>query len=230
MKVIEQEIAALKNTINEMWALVHQQIYNAGEAMLTGDKELAYKVLSRERRVNAFELKIDSDCEDIIALYAPVAIDLRFVLAMYKINTNLERLGDFAEGIARFVLNCKEPVLDPDLLKQLRLEEMQAQVLAMLELAKKALQEESQDLATSVFAKDNLLDEINAEATTILAGYIAKHPDSVLPCLNLVSVFRKLERSGDHITNIAEEIVFFIDAKVLKHSGKTDEHYPLSKK
>ena len=94
MKVIEQEIAALKNTINEMWALVHQQIYNAGEAMLTGDKELAYKVLSRERRVNAFELKIDSDCEDIIALYAPVAIDLRFVLAMYKINTNLERLGD----------------------------------------------------------------------------------------------------------------------------------------
>ena len=99
MKVIEQEIAALKNTINEMWALVHQQIYNAGEAMLTGDKELAYKVLSRERRVNAFELKIDSDCEDIIALYAPVAIDLRFVLAMYKINTNLERLGDFAESI-----------------------------------------------------------------------------------------------------------------------------------
>lgn len=105
MKVIEQEIAALKNTINEMWALVHQQIYNAGEAMLTGDKELAYKVLSRERRVNAFELKIDSDCEDIIALYAPVAIDLRFVLAMYKINTNLERLGDFAAKLARFSVN-----------------------------------------------------------------------------------------------------------------------------
>ena len=105
MKVIEQEIAALKNTINEMWALVHQQIYNAGEAMLTGDKELAYKVLSRERRVNAFELKIDSDCEDIIALYAPVAIDLRFVLAMYKINTNLERLGDFASVLFFVVEN-----------------------------------------------------------------------------------------------------------------------------
>ena len=95
MKVIEQEIHSLKNSISEMWALVHQQLYNAGEAMLTGDKELAYKVISRERRVNAFELKIDSDCEDIIALYAPVAIDLRFVLAMYKINTNLERPGRF---------------------------------------------------------------------------------------------------------------------------------------
>ena len=108
MKVIEQEIHSLKNSISEMWALVHQQLYNAGEAMLTGDKELAYKVISRERRVNAFELKIDSDCEDIIALYAPVAIDLRFVLAMYKINTNLERLGDFAESIARFAGNLPE--------------------------------------------------------------------------------------------------------------------------
>lgn len=125
MKVIEQEIAALKNTINEMWALVHQQIYNAGEAMLTGDKELAYKVLSRERRVNAFELKIDSDCEDIIALYAPVAIDLRFVLAMYKINTNLERLGDFAESIARFSVNLPEgEPIDPELVKIARVEEM----------------------------------------------------------------------------------------------------------
>ena len=208
VKFIESELVLLKKEIDEMWTLVYNQLDRAGEAVLTFDRELAQQVLVRERRVNALELKIDSDVED----------------------TNLERLGDFAEGIARFVLNCKEPVLDPDLLKQLRLEEMQAQVLAMLELAKKALQEESQDLATSVFAKDNLLDEINAEATTILAGYIAKHPDSVLPCLNLVSVFRKLERSGDHITNIAEEIVFFIDAKVLKHSGKTDEHYPLSKK
>ena len=230
VKFMESELVLLKKEIDEMWTLVYNQLDRAGEAVLTFDRELAQQVLVRERRVNALELKIDSDIEDIIALYNPVAIDLRFVLAMLKINTNLERLGDFAEGIARFVLNCKEPVLDPELLKRLRLEEMQRQVLAMLELAKKALQEENQDLATSVFAKDNLLDEINAEATTVLADYIAQHPEAVLPCLNLVSVFRKLERSGDHITNIAEEIVFFIDAKVLKHSGKTDEHYPLTKK
>ena len=226
MKVIDQEIASLKNSISEMWALVHQQLYNAGEAMLTGDKELAYKVISRERRVNAFELKIDSDCEDIIALYAPVAVDLRFVLAMYKINTNLERLGDFAEGIARFVIRCKEPVLDAELMTRLRLGEMHAEVLSMLELAKRALHEESIEMATTVFGKDNLLDEINAQATGILADYIIEHPETVHTCVDLVSVFRKLERSGDHINNIAEEIVFFIDAKVLKHSGKIDENYP----
>lgn len=115
--------------------------------------------------------------------------------------------------------------MDGELIRSLRIEEMISEVLSMLELAKKALQEESQELATAVFAKDNLLDEINADAAAILAGYINKNPESALSCLNLVSVFRKLERSGDHITNIAEEIVFFIDAKVLKHRGRTDEHY-----
>ena len=217
VKFIESELVLLKKEIDEMWTLVYNQLDRAGEAVLTLDKELAQQVIVRERRVNAFELKIDSDVEDVIALYNPVAIDLRFVLAMLKINTNLERLGDFAEGIARFVVKSEEPVLD---------EEMQKQVLSMLEVAKRALNEESLELATSVFAKDNLLDEINAEATAVLAEYIKEHPESTLSCLNLVGVFRKLERSGDHITNIAEEIVFFIDAKVLKHSGKVEEHYP----
>lgn len=225
VKFIESELVLLKKEIDEMWTLVYNQLDRAGEAVLTMDRELAQQVLVRERRVNAFELKIDSDVEDIIALYNPVAIDLRFVLAMLKINTNLERLGDFAEGIARFAINSTEPTLDGDLVKRLRLEEMIARVLYMLELAKKALNEESQELATAVFAKDNLLDEINAEATAILADYISTHPESALSCLNLIGVFRKLERSGDHITNIAEEIVFFVDAKVLKHSGRTDEQY-----
>ena len=212
VKFIESELVLLKKEIDEMWTLVYNQLDRAGEAVLTLDKELAQQVIVRERRVNAFELKIDSDVEDVIALYNPVAIDLRFVLAMLKINTNLERLGDFAEGIARFVVKSEEPVLDEELLKRLRLEEMQKQVLSMLEVAKRALNEESLELATSVFAKDNLLDEINAEATAVLAEYIKEHPESTLSCLNLVGVFRKLERSGDHITNIAEEIVFFIDA------------------
>lgn len=230
VKFIESELVLLKKEIDEMWTLVYNQLDRAGEAVLTLDRELAQQVLVRERRVNAFELKIDSDVEDIIALYNPVAIDLRFVLAMLKINTNLERLGDFAEGIARFAINCKEPALDGELMKELRLEEMMAQVLSMLELAKKALHEENQELATAVFAKDNLVDEINADATAILSEYINKHPESALSCLNLVGVFRKLERSGDHITNIAEEIVFFVDAKVLKHSGRADENYPNEKK
>jgi phosphate transport system protein len=226
VKFIESELGQLKKEVDEMWTLVYNQLDRASEAVLTFNKELAQQVIVREKRVNAFELKIDSDVEDIIALYNPVAVDLRFVLAMLKINTDLERLGDFAEGIARFVVKCNEPALDPELLKELRLEEMFIQVLSMLETAKQALTEESLELATSVFAKDNLVDEINGEVSGKLADYISKNPDSLLLCLNLVGVFRKLERSGDHINNLAEEIVFYIDAKVLKHQGKTDEGYP----
>lgn len=223
MKVIEQEIAGLKNSISEMWALVHQQLYNAGEAMLTGDKELAYKVISRERRVNAFELKIDSDCEDIIALYAPVAIDLRFVLAMYKINTNLERLGDFAESIARFAGNLPEgePV-DPELVKATRVEEMLEELLAMIALSKEAFEKESSEIASRIFLKDNLIDEINHDSTAVIARYIETHPGSALTGLYMAGVIRKMERFGDHCTNIAEELIFYLDAKVMKHMGKTE--------
>lgn len=226
VKFIESELVLLKKEVDEMWTLVYNQLDRAGEAVLTMDRELAQQVIVREKRVNAFELKIDSDVEDVIALYNPVAVDLRFVLAMLKINTNLERLGDFAEGIARFVINCKEPAFDPELLQALRLEEMHTEVLSMMDTAKRALNEESLELATSVFAKDNLVDEINSNVAGTLEIYLQKHPENLLFCLNLVGVFRKLERSGDHITNIAEEIVFYMDAKVLKHSGKTDEKYP----
>lgn len=225
VKFIESEFELLKKEVNEMWTLVYNQLDRAGEAVVTFNKELASQVKVRERRVNAFELKIDSDIEDIIALYSPVGIDLRFALAMLKINSNLERLGDFAEGISRFVLEAEEPVLDAELLKQLRLEEMISEVLAMLILTKRAIDEESMELAVSVFAKDDLLDEINSRAASVLVEYIHTHADSQLTCLNLIGVCRKLERAGDHITNIAEEIVFFIDAKILKHNGKTEEGY-----
>lgn len=226
VKFIESELVLLKKEVDEMWTLVYNQLDRAGEAVLTLDKELAQQVVIREKRVNAFELKIDSDVEDVIALYNPVAVDLRFVLAMLKINTNLERIGDFAEGIARFVIKCDEPALDETLLKKLRLEEMLREVLCMLETAKKALNDESIELATSVFAKDNLVDEINASVTGVLTDYLTNSPESMVTCLNLVGVFRKLERAGDHINNMAEEIVFFVDAKVLKHQGKIDEQYP----
>lgn len=223
MKVIDQEITLLKNSVSEMWSLVRQQLFNAGEAMLSGDKEMAYKVISRERRVNAFELKIDSDCEDIIALYAPVAIDLRFVLAMYKINTNLERLGDFAESIARFAGNLPEgePV-DPDLIKETRVQIMLNELLEMLSLAQEAFEKEDSEIASRIFLKDNLVDEINVASTKIIANYIESHPGSALIGLYMAGVIRKMERFGDHCTNIAEELIFYLDAKVMKHLGKVD--------
>lgn len=168
-----------------MWTLVYNQLDRAGESVLTFNRDLAQQVIVREKRVNAFELKIDSDVEDTIALYNPVAIDLRFVLAMFKINNDLERLGDFAEGIARFVVRSDETAIDGELLRNLRIEEMQKQVLGMLEMTKNALNEENLELALSVFGKDNLLDQINADAPEVLTKYLEKHPDYFQTCLEL---------------------------------------------
>lgn len=221
VKFIESELEQLNKEIDEMWILVYSQLENTREAVLTSNKGLAQQVIVREKRVNAFELKIDSDVEDLIALYSPVAIDLRFVLAMFKINTDLERLGDFAEGIARYVVNKEDSIpLDADLLKELQLEKMFDEVLAMLSTAREALLKENIDLTAQVFEKDNILDELNHNSTAILTEYAKNNTDQIPQCFSLSSIFRKLERAGDHITNIAEEIVFYFNAKILKHNHK----------
>src|SRR3982750_983496 len=104
MTQLENEISALKKELVNMWILVQSQLNKAREAMINFDKDLAREVLVKEKRVNSFELKIDRDCENIFALYCPVAIDLRFLLAALKINTNLERIGDIAAGVAKYVI------------------------------------------------------------------------------------------------------------------------------
>lgn len=218
---VELELITLKKETLEMWTLVYNQLQRAGEAVLTLNKDLARQVILREKRVNSFELKIDSDVEDFIALYNPVAIQLRFSLAILKINTNLERIGDFAEGIARFVVDCKEPALDPELINKLRLSEMFDKVEEMLRTLHEALEKESSEVAAKVFEMDSVVDDINHAAPAILYSHIQDNPVSnAMDALQLSGVFRKLERVGDHCTNIAEEIIFYIDAKVVKHQGK----------
>src|SRR3954470_12520321 len=107
MTQLEHEIQAIKLEVVSMWGLVESQLQKARTAMLHFDRDLAREVVLREKRVNAFELKIDRDCEDIFALYCPVAVDLRFLLAVLKINNNLERIGDIAEGIAKYIIESK---------------------------------------------------------------------------------------------------------------------------
>ena len=123
MTHLDVELKNLKNDMLEMFELVLSQLNKSKEALFQFDKDLAREVLVNEKRVNGFELKLDRDCENIIALFNPVAVDLRFVLACMKINSNLERIGDIAEGICQFVLNFK---LDPEkeLLEKTRLLEM----------------------------------------------------------------------------------------------------------
>lgn len=226
VKFVEDELKSIRQEILDMWTLVYDQMNNVCEAIPTVDKEKAWDVLIREKRVNAYELKLDCDIEDFLVLYNPVAVDMRFIVAMLKINTDLERIGDFAENIARFIIRQDGERIDAELLEKTRLKEMADAVLDMLATAKTALENEDLTLANTLFEKDNLVDEINAASTKALADYIGQHPEKAAFCLDFKGVFLRLERTGDHITNLAEEIVFYIDAVVLKHSSdknKTDQ-------
>lgn len=220
VKFIENELTSLRGEVIQMWTLVYSQLEQAKVAVMKLDRQVAQQIAVRERRVDAFDLKIDSDVEDYIALFNPVAVDLRFVLAMLKINSDLERIGDYADGIARFVGDADSDNIDEQLLKDLQIELMFDTVLEMMDQLKRAFEDEDVDAALSIVSKDDLLDKINRASTGILVDYVRNHPDAIALCLALGGVFRKLERTGDHMTNIAEEIAFYIDAKVLKHAEK----------
>ena len=215
---LDNEIQQLKAELISMWEMVLSQLRKAEESLSKKDKDLAREVILTEKRVNGFELKIDRDCEDILALFSPVAIDLRFLLAVLKINMNLERTGDIAEGIAKFVINLPED-FDVQLLEITRVIEMFEQGNEMVTEVMDAFEKEDTLLARKVFKKDDLLDDINKNASTIIAEYIGKNPTKIESALYILSSIRKLERVGDQAKNMAEEIIFYSEAKVLKHKS-----------
>ncbi len=219
IKPIEKELLSLKDEVSQMWKLVISQVEKAKQAFLSNDLDLAREIISREKRVDAFELKIDSDCENYIALFNPVAIDLRLVLSLIKISNTLERIGDFAEGIARHVIDndCKD--VNSSLAGELQLEEMFDTIIFMFSESFSALETENTKISGKILAMDDKIDTIYHNATGILAKHMQANPDSIRCGLKLMLLIRKLERIGDHCSNIVEEIVFYIDAKVLKHGN-----------
>lgn len=210
-----------------MAVLVRKQLKKSVCALLDEDEDLASDVLTNEKRVNAFELNIDRECEQIFTLLTPVAHDMRFVFSTLKINADLERIGDYAEGIATLVLLGKKS-FDKDLIRQIGVKGMFDTSLQMMDDVTQAYNNDDTRLARSIFSKDLELNEVNRNASGIAEEYIKKNLDRIQQALLIVSVIRKLERVGDHITNIAEEIIFYKEAKVLKHvdkrSGEQEEN------
>ena len=211
MRHTEESIKRVKKSLAEMWLLVQGQVEKVSAALLERNRELALEVRSREKMVDAYELTVDRECENFFALLTPVAVDLRMMLSIVKINNNLERIGVFADGIAVFVVENLNDKITPELIERLELKRMFQETLCMLSLCKAALANEDSAMAGKVFAKDNLVDRINADAIT--------------DCLHLHSAIRRIERIGDRCSNIAEDIVFYLEARVLKHhdTGPAEE-------
>lgn len=219
MTHLEEELLDLKGEITSLWQLVISQFVKTRQAFVEFDTDLSREVVATEKRVNGLELKIDRDCENIFALFNPVAVDLRTVLAILKINSNLERAGDIAEGIAKYIISAEHP-FDRELVASTRIVEMYDETIGILEDVARAFEAEDTRLARSVFMRDEKIDEINNAANAVIAGFLRRHPEKIEEGLYLVSMVRKLERVGDHCKNMAEEIIFYIEAKVLKHKSK----------
>ncbi|HNF47879.1 MAG TPA: phosphate signaling complex protein PhoU [Chitinophagales bacterium] len=221
MNYLEQEIYQLKISTLELWDLVLSQLNKSKEALQHYDKNLAREIKATEKRVNALELKLDRDCENIIALYNPVAVDLRFVIAVLKINMNLERSGDMAEGIAKYILKS-ESQFASTLMEQARIIYMLDEAIVMLEMVRMAFEQEDAKLARQVFEKDEILNSINKSIEQVIGAYIIEYQQDIPNALHILSSIRKIERVGDQSKNIAEEVIFYLEAKVLKHMKKRE--------
>ena len=216
---LDQHKEALNQSGIEMLKLCKKQLSNAREAFFNHDSDLAEEVLHTENRVNALDLKIDRDCERFIALHNPVASDLRFVLALRKINFDLERVGDHAFGISNYIVEIDTPI-SKILLEEMRAVEMFDAALSMLDDISGAYISTDTKKARKVFKKDKTLNKININAFKVISEGVKKDPNLIEQYLLLFSVIKKLERIGDLVTNIAEEIIFFREAEVLKHRKK----------
>jgi phosphate transport system protein len=215
----EQQREALNQYGYEMLSLCRSQIAKAKEAFVTHDGDLAEEVINTEQRVNAIDIKIERDCEKFLALYNPVAIDLRFIMAIRKINFDLERIGDHAEGIAQYVVN-EDKKISATLLEVLDFEYMYETIESMFENISEAYEEKNVKVARKVFKKDKILDKINSKSFQLIEAEIKKDVSITGQALILFSVIKKLERVGDLLKNIGEEIIFYIEAEVVKHKKK----------
>lgn len=216
MANLDNEIKLLKDNILELMFLVKNQLEKGSKALDQFDEELAHEITANEKRVDSLELTIDRDCENLLALHNPVAVDLRFVMASFKINSDLERIGDHANSIAKYILDFGK-AMDEDTIKQMKVDEMYAVSLKMMSNIFNAFITEDTELARKVFKLDKRLNEINREVSAITTKFIQKDVEQTQNYLYLFSIIRKLERVGDLTKNIAEELIFYIEAKVLKH-------------
>ena len=210
----EQELDSLKTTIIKMGSIAEEAVHRSLRAMFDPNQEEARRVIEGDERINTLEIEIDNAIVDLLALQQPVAIDLRLILAAQKINNDLERIGDHAVNIAQSALglvqrSCSEQFHE--------LPAMGDIVETMLRDALDGFIHRDPDLGSSVLAKDDVIDELNQK---VIQGVVErmKADRKTIDCgMELIRVSRNLERVADLATNIAEEVIFMAQARVVKH-------------
>jgi len=214
-----REIEKLKKEILNLCARVEDAVRQAAVAIEKRDAELAEKIIKSDTAIDHQEVEVEEECLKLLALYQPVAIDLRFIIAMLKINNDLERIGDLAVNIAeRAVFLATQPRTD----LSFDFTAMANVAQSMLKKSIDALVNQSVELAKEVCAADNTIDAMNREMYMKVMDEILAHPKQIAPLIHLLSVSRYLERIADHATNIAEDAIYMIEGRIVRH--KTEDY------
>ncbi|HTK82888.1 MAG TPA: phosphate signaling complex protein PhoU [Bacteroidota bacterium] len=210
----EKELESLKTSLIKMGSIVEDAVGIAIKAMTGHDAETAQKIIDGDERVNILEMEIDNAIVDLLALQQPVASDLRLILAAQKINNDLERIGDHAVNIAESARSLARMTGNDPLLELPKMSEI---AQSMLRNALDAFIHRDPSLGKSVLAEDNTIDDLNREMTQEVIQLMKKNRETIDGGLELIRVSRNLERIADLATNIAEEVIFITEARIVKH-------------
>ena len=210
-----EELEALKQILLAMGGLVEDQMRRAMQALLDRDDAVARDVIEGDRRVNAYDVEVDEQCVELLALHQPAAGDLRFITTAMKIVTDLERIGDQAVNIAQRVIELnREPQLKP----YIDLPRMAERAQAMVKESLDAFVDRDTALARRVCAEDAEVDALKEQVFRELLTFMMEDARTIPRAIRLILVSRCLERVADHATNIAEMVIYLVDGKLVRHS------------
>lgn len=222
---LQREIEKLKKSILTLGALVEERVHMAVQAISDRDEKLARQVIDGDIQIDEMEVDLEEECLKLLALHQPVAIDLRFIIAVLKINNDLERIGDLAVNIgerAMFV-STRERIDIP-----FDFPTMSKIVKTMLKKSLDSLVNMDPSLAKDVCKMDDDVDTINRQMYDQVREGICKHPDRLELLTHLLNTSRHLERIGDLATNISEDVIYMIEGKIVRH--KTEDYRSASDK
>jgi len=209
-----KELEKIKKMILSLGAMVEDRVRMANDAIRSNDADIARKIIESDYEVDEMEVEVEEECLKILALHQPVAVDLRFLIAVIKINNDLERIGDQAVNIAERMLTiAKQEKYD----FYFDYSAMGQKAEYMLKQSLDALVNMDVDLAFKVLYLDDEVDKIKHEAYDRIKAAMANHPDHLGYLINLLLISRHLERLADHATNIAEEVIYLIEGEIIRH-------------
>jgi len=205
----------LKQRLLEMGGMAEAAIELAAESYHKRDASLAQQVFEREKMINQSERTIDEMAVDLLAMQQPMATDLRFVLAVLKINSDLERVGDLAVNIAQRSLDLTQEV---EIEVPVDIARMTMAVSTMVRRALESFLSARADVAQAVLEMDNIVDRMKDEAFVNLVAQMTRNPNRVRAYLDVLLITRDLERIADHATNIAEDVIFWVSGADVRHN------------